>query len=203
MTEDLVEHATVGEVRLVGFLPAAEYVVDREQLDLGKRAGVLLGHVGLPWTIEVLDLLYAMRSPLDVLAADDKRPGCNADVVTVYWKVGATDRGLKTLAAFPNLRNLRDLNVSDAGMQELPPLEQLEEIDFHIFCKLTDSGIKSLKAFKKLPRLDLGFAQITDNCVEDLKELKDLRELRGPSSGKISDARKQELRRALPNCTIE
>src|SRR6188508_1610080 len=51
---DLIEGAAVGEMRLLGGLPSAERLVDREQAHGRERRGVLRRHVGGTRPIEIL-----------------------------------------------------------------------------------------------------------------------------------------------------
>ena len=56
---DLVEHATVAEMRLLSGLPAAEDLVNREQLNFWELTFVLSGNLRQTWPVEILggDLL--------------------------------------------------------------------------------------------------------------------------------------------------
>ena len=40
---DLIEHTPVGEVRLLRLGPAAEFLVDRDQFQVGKVPGIFFG----------------------------------------------------------------------------------------------------------------------------------------------------------------
>ena len=50
---DLVKNAAVGEMDLLGVTPAAEDLVDGDQLGLGKLFGILGGDLGILRTVEV------------------------------------------------------------------------------------------------------------------------------------------------------
>src|ERR1700685_409374 len=53
LTIDLVKAAAVVEMRGLGFLPAAEGIVDGDQLEGWKLAGVLARDVRIAWAVEI------------------------------------------------------------------------------------------------------------------------------------------------------
>ena len=76
---DLVEHAAVGEVRLLRLGPAAEHLVDREQRDLRELRRVLRGDLVVDRPVEVLrrDLLAVGRIEVLEVGLGDL-PACRA-----------------------------------------------------------------------------------------------------------------------------
>jgi Leucine-rich repeat (LRR) protein len=141
---------------------------------------------------------------------------------------GITDAGLRHLRTFPHLKHLflkGNFQITDAGMETLGEMQQLESLDvmeipvsdrgvkylagltnlreLHLRTKkLTNVGLAHLQALGNLERLSIESARITDACVSDLKRLSDLQflSLRGTQ---LSDVGLSSLQRALPNCQIK
>jgi hypothetical protein len=71
--------------------------------------------------------------------------------------------------------------------------------------KVTDAGLKELRAFPELRTLAVGLHYcVTDDGLREIAALKQLRTLylhRG-SSSRWTPAGVEDLRKALPNCTI-
>ena len=67
--------------------------------------------------------------------------------------------------------------------------------------EITDAGLKELPKLQQLTTLNLSFTQITDASIKDLAKLKQLRNLY-LSNTKITEAGVAELKKALPNCII-
>jgi hypothetical protein len=120
-----------------------------------------------------------------------------------------TRQGLKVVRSLPNLRHLvlygGSPSVDDVGFGELrghPTLEKLELVNTNV----TDGGLAVLATLPNLKHLtlfrdDFRATTLTDNAVTQLRGMKQLEELE-VSGGWISQESVQELRKALPNCTI-
>jgi hypothetical protein len=132
---------------------------------------------------------------------------------------------MRDLPPMPKLRgiNLYDTNVMDAGLVWLAKCPQLECIEL-AGTKIGDDGLKNLAHLPKLRVLSLASERVTDDgcrtlaqiaSLEDLylssgsvsdagvKELVRLKRLRRLTlDTRASDAAIEDLRNALPNCSI-
>jgi hypothetical protein len=67
--------------------------------------------------------------------------------------------------------------------------------------KVTDAGVKELKALKNLQSVDVSFTSVTDVGLKELKEFKSLQELYLFDT-KVTDAGAKELQAARPELRI-
>ena len=136
-----------------------------------------------------------------------------------------TDADLPRLAALPYLAQL-DLSltrITDHGLQQLKNAPAIVELNLYYAEQITDEGMAAVKGWKRLKRLDLrgarvtdttlehlasvttlesldvGYAQITDVGLDHLTSLPNLREL-VLGGNKLTDAGLQALRQ-LPGLT--
>lgn len=70
---------------------------------------------------------------------------------------GITDIDLEVIGSFKNLQKLalQKSNISDAGIQHLTNLEQLESLNLHSNSSITNKSIEQLSKFKKLEKIYL------------------------------------------------
>ncbi|MCC7418722.1 MAG: hypothetical protein IT428_00435 [Planctomycetaceae bacterium] len=133
------------------------------------------------------------------------------------------------LVALPNVERLGFNNlrppIGDAGLRKLLPLKKINYLDLqsqeitseglevlkgfpeleHLYLAgnpIGDSGLPALEAIPKLNWLSLEYCgSVTDQGVPHLKKLTGLKVLALLKSG-VSEAGRQELRAALPNCSV-
>jgi Leucine-rich repeat (LRR) protein len=103
------------------------------------------------------------------------------------------------------LKGLRELNlagtkVTDAGLKELKALKNLETLNLDA-TKVTDAGVKKLKDVETLQHLSLRATKVT---VAGLKELKDLKGLRSLdlNNTEVTEEGVKELKEVMPRCVI-
>lgn len=138
-----------------------------------------------------------------------------------------SDAGMAELAGLKGLvwLNMDSAPVGDAAMKIIGQNEDLQTLNlFQV--KITDAGVKGLAGLQKLEKLTLSHAKITDACLKDLAGMKGLRTLELSSTGvtyagvkahaeafqtlkligvnfaKPSSVSIDELKRALPKCTV-
>ncbi len=120
-----------------------------------------------------------------------------------------THDGLKVLRTLPNLRELvlygGRPGVDDTAFGELQGHERLERVQL-VNTSVTDGGLAVLKTLPNLKYLTLFREQsrgttLTDNAVEVLRGMKQLRELE-LSGGWISTEAVRQLQESLPDCKI-
>jgi Leucine-rich repeat (LRR) protein len=90
-----------------------------------------------------------------------------------------------TLAkAWPKLRRVTVSShiLDDASCAGLLPLTTLEELDLN-YCPVTDTGVASLAALKKLFWLSIPNAKINDAALDTLAKIKPLKTLKLPKPG--------------------
>jgi hypothetical protein len=105
-----------------------------------------------------------------------------------------TDADMKNLKAFPRLQKLEfvgalsigAINVTDAGLENLIGLTQLQSLDLG-GTKITDAGLIYLTVLTQLKELSLGNTEITGAGLAKLKGLSKLQKLQLPRS-KFTDA---------------
>jgi hypothetical protein len=95
-----------------------------------------------------------------------------------------SDAGLQYLAPLRELQRLelRDVDgsgITDAGLKHFEGLHQLRKLEFHhvVGNKITDAGIASLKRLTELRTLDLSETGLTDAGLKHLAGLKQLQTL--------------------------
>lgn len=116
-----------------------------------------------------------------------------------------TDAGLVHLAGLTNLKKIAfyATEVTGSGFGHLKPLTKLEELGGS---SITDDGLANLKGMTSLKSLDLRLSPITDAGLAHLHGLTNLRSVRlgdgGETGSKITQEAVAELKKALPNCTI-
>ena len=141
-----------------------------------------------------------------------------------------TDEGLRTVAAIPQLRELRfNCQITGSGVPALKTLPELTSLEFVCSAELTDAALESLKDFPKLkslrlvatpnvtdaglktladiPNLEdltLRYTGLTPKGIDSLKGLKHLRALAvtGPSKDPVTDEQIDDLKRSLPDCRV-
>ena len=121
---------------------------------------------------------------------------------TVYQAASVTDRGLKILAAYKDLKalTLRDVPAKCAVLADLPHPEKLRTLNV-AQSGITDAEITSLGNMSDLEKLILNETAITDAAVDTLVELKSLKTLEATQTQLSTDGVKR-LRAGLPDCAI-
>ena len=115
----------------------------------------------------------------------------------------------QTIVAIGSLQgfDLSLTQLTDAGMVALAGLRRLERLSLVYSTgfagpQITDRGLVHLSRLSQLRSLNLIGAKITDECLELLVSLKRLETL-SLTGTKISDDGVAQLRRALPDCSIQ
>ncbi len=107
---------------------------------------------------------------------------------------------LKGLTKLKKL-DLRFTQITDAGLAHLKGLTKLEELHLGYNTNTTDAGLAHLKGLTKLEGLFLSETNITDAGLVHLKGLTKL-EFLNLWNTNITDAGENDLKKALPDCSI-
>jgi hypothetical protein len=94
--------------------------------------------------------------------------------------------------------DLRATGLTDAGLQSLQGLKQLEFLDLGL-TKITDGGLAQLAAFPKLEALSMLPFGPSEAAVDALSQLSNLKMLR---IAVLSTTAKQALQQAIPGLRI-
>ena len=95
--------------------------------------------------------------------------------------------------------DLRQSKVTDAGLQELAPLKNLQSLHLQ-YRNVTDLGLRELTSFTKLTNLNVGNTKISDAGLKHIATLANLKVLNlGGTS--VSDSGLKELA-GLKNLTV-
>jgi len=94
-----------------------------------------------------------------------------------------------------------ETEVSDDALVHLEELPHLQDVGL-FRTKVTDSGLIHLKGLTNLQELDLSETEISDAGLLHLKGLTKLKIL-NLFETQVSDEGVNELKKALPNCTVE
>jgi hypothetical protein len=132
------------------------------------------------WEIKVSDL-----SPLKELKNLEK-------LYLSYTKV-------VDLSPLSELKNLEQLFLGDTQVSDLSPLAELKKLEMLFLGNTQLTDLSPLVELYHLEELDLNNTQVSD--LSPLAELKNLESLR-LTGIKVSAEQVEELRLALPNCTI-
>jgi len=140
---------------------------------------------------------------------------------TEYWSAAVTDFDLDMIAASVRLEdlNLGGTQVSDLGAAKLEKLAALRRLDLSRTrvtggpalpnlerlrlwrTKTSDAGAARLASLKSLQSLDLAETAITDQALEALATLPQLRDLYLEGT-KVTAAGVDDLRKRAPNCRV-
>jgi hypothetical protein len=110
-----------------------------------------------------------------------------------------TETDLRELAQLPHLTHL-DLSltrVTDQGMLELKNAQGIEDLNLYYAELVTDEGIAALKGWKKLKRLNVRGAKISDTTLEHVSGITTLESL-DVGSALVTDVGLERLV-SLPN----
>jgi hypothetical protein len=98
----------------------------------------------------------------------------------------------KTLPELQEL-GLNDAAVTDDGLKSLPALKKLETLRLNDATAITDDGIRTLSKISSLKSLGLDRTKITDDGMKAIKNLSHLKELRITDTA-VTDAGLRELK---------
>jgi len=159
-------------------LPCSWMAVEMKKANKQRRTAAEIGNVGYDWEFDASGNLLPNAQPsgpawLRNAFGDDffshvDFVGFNAEQVTDAW--------FADLEEFPQLQGFMGTRVTDAGLEHLKGLTQLQWLNL-TGTRVTDAGLKHLKGLGQLRLLDLENTQVTD------------------AGGK-------KLQKALPNCQI-
>ncbi len=110
-----------------------------------------------------------------------------------------TDTDLRALARLPYLTNL-DLSltrITDQGMQELKNLPGIVDLNLRYAEYVTDEGLAAIKGWRKLKRLNVHGAKISDTTLEHISGITTLESL-NIGSAMVTDIGLERLT-SLPN----
>jgi len=115
-----------------------------------------------------------------------------------------TDAGLECLNALPQLQvlDLQFGQVTDAGLEQLNGLNHLEALCLNGTRGVTDAGLRHVRELTQLQALLLAGTEVTDAGLEQVERLPQLRFVDLRQTG-VTDAGVKKLQQALPNCVIE
>jgi Leucine-rich repeat (LRR) protein len=110
-----------------------------------------------------------------------------------------TDSDLRKLANLPDLTHL-DLSltrITDQGMQDLRNLPAIVELNLRFAEYVTDEGLAAIKGWRRLKRLDVHGAKISDTTLEHIAGIASLEQL-NIGSAMVTDVGLERLS-GLPN----
>jgi hypothetical protein len=113
-------------------------------------------------------------------------------------------RWLRALLGEDFFANVDRVDFSREGRANNESLSQLTKlpglIEVHL-CRATDAGLEHLEKLPQLQELDIPDIEVTDAGLEHLRGLTQLRDL-WLGSPRVTDAGVKKLQQALPKCTI-
>lgn len=114
-----------------------------------------------------------------------------------------TNGGLAYIEGLTSLEylSLDRCQISDAGLEHLREMTSLRSLTLD-HTKITGTGLVHLKELKSLESLGLSGTLITDQTLVHLYDLTSLQSV-GLNRVNVSDAAVAQLRKVLPNCTVE
>jgi Leucine-rich repeat (LRR) protein len=183
-------------LRTINGRPAAEYlrrlaepdrVTAEEVLRLGGKVVVFVPDEPEPQTIEPVDALPAKIRTLDAVdlsytqVGDEDlaclRPAAGLKALSLDSADRIGDAGIAHLAGLPlHSIDLRNTQVSDAGLPDLLPLPYLAELSLP-HTPVTDAGMAVLALLPRLERLVLSNNRISDAGIAQFRGMTSLRVL--------------------------
>jgi hypothetical protein len=118
---------------------------------------------------------------------------------------GLTDAKVKEIATLKQITwlGLSNTTVTNAGLAELPALENLESLNLHHCFNITGRGLKELARCPHLQYLYLcGCTRLSDTDIRELGEMKHLRQLDLRLCERLSQKAIDDLQAKLPECKI-
>ena len=99
--------------------------------------------------------------------------------------------------------NFRASAATKQVLEYIRDLHQLEELEIELDeTQITDDELENLRELDRLKELEIYGSQITDAGLKHLRGLSHLRRL-GVAGTKVTDAGVKTLQQALPNCKID
>ncbi|MCA9220917.1 MAG: hypothetical protein KDA71_11350, partial [Planctomycetales bacterium] len=119
----------------------------------------------------------------------------------ILWRAAVSHKCLPHLAKMRQLQwlQIKDCDLTNADFTQLRSLTQLEKLNLSD-STLTDDCLRGLQNLPGLKQLDLAGTPIDDRSVPQLAMLTQLSHLQ--LDGRMSADAVQQLKNALPNCTI-
>jgi len=189
-----------------GFVARLPSWIDRDwfdrvtvvQLERKKISREALAAIGKLPSLEYLDLNVA-DFPADGLAP---LAGCRLLKYLKLYGTGIGDADLGFLADTGVLEELglSDTQVGDDCLESVVRLRGLRLLELN-HTRVTSAGLAKLATCRKLEQLELYETEVNDDGLTHLKKMPTLRHL-DLRATKVTPAGVDDLRRALPNCTI-
>jgi Leucine-rich repeat (LRR) protein len=152
-------------------------------------------------SLREIGLLHA----LPVAEAEGRKRPSQDDIIVALnlREAEVSDAGLKEIAGLKQLQwlFLSYTQVTDEGLKELTGLKNLQVLHL-IDTNVTDEGLKNLAGLKNLKAIYLNGTQVSDAGLKELAGLKNLQWL-GIGRSKVTAAGVAELQKTLPKCNIQ
>ncbi len=120
------------------------------------------------------------------------------------WETGVTDEGLERLRQnHPRLKRLiinGSSKISDRGVKIIASFENLDYLALQRFRNISESSLVHLSRLKNLKHLDLVGMPLTDKGLRSLGQIRSLKSL---YISRVKPEQAEQLRAALPNCSVE
>ncbi len=126
--------------------------------------------------------------------------GDNHHIIILNVWGGIPPNTIPQLADLPHLQGLIIKGNVQPFEQVLPRLRHLRYLDL-TGTRATDHTISLISGMNELRQLRLGHNSVSDQCIDDLAQLQQLESL-GIKSTMISEAGRERLRQALPDCHV-
>jgi hypothetical protein len=124
-------------------------------------------------------------------------------IVLHFWRATGCDRGLRYVGAFRELQvlDLANVQVSDRDTPPIAELKELRALYLHD-TNISNESLVHLHDLRHLRVLNLNGTGVDDDGMKHLEHLSSLNRLTVKQTA-VTRTRVEELRRALPRCTIE
>jgi internalin A len=114
-----------------------------------------------------------------------------------------TDKGLEQLASLKNLESLQLSNsaITDAGLKHLVGMKKLKFLELNA-TKVTGASLKDLQGLTALEHITFFNTPLNDAGAKQLASFKSLKRVE-LSKSKVSETATAELKKAMPDLTID